>query len=302
MKPTPKLSFLADALCFGLFAGLLLGLAAQVAVTVTGPASVALVFVAAVAGWAATDLISGIVHWFCDTFFDERTPAIGPALIGPFREHHHDPLAITRRGFLEVNRSNYVVMIPVLATVLWRGTPAGGATTFAHAFLLFAGIAVALTNQFHKWAHSPRPSRLAAWLQESRLAVGPAHHALHHASDTRAFCVTTGWWDGVLDRVGVFERMKWAVERMRPHCTSRAACSGLFAVIWRRDHAEGIARWHRRISDGGPHGLRLRREPDGRDSRDPPRRRPELRLPPSDCAHGASRAPRPAEGAGRAVP
>jgi len=147
-----------------------------------------------------------VVHWFCDTFFDD-TPGIGPALIGPFGEHHRDPLAMTRRGFLEVNRSNDVVMVPVLALALWRGGPAAGASApFGQALLLFCAVAVALTNQFHKSVHTPRVPRLVAWLHPARLAVGPAHHARDHASGgRRAFRVITGRWDLVLDRLRVFD-------------------------------------------------------------------------------------------------
>ena len=50
-------------------------------------------------GIAAADFITGFLHWLCDTYFAEDTPIIGPAVIEPFREHHRDPLAMTRRAF-----------------------------------------------------------------------------------------------------------------------------------------------------------------------------------------------------------
>src|SRR5262245_21619986 len=56
-----------------------------------GAASIPALLLAAVAGYAFADVASGLVHWFCDTFFRETTPGIGPLLIRPFREHHRDP-------------------------------------------------------------------------------------------------------------------------------------------------------------------------------------------------------------------
>src|SRR6478672_3287095 len=39
-------------------------------------------------GIVLSDFISGFLHWFFDTFFEENTPFVGPHLIAPFREHH----------------------------------------------------------------------------------------------------------------------------------------------------------------------------------------------------------------------
>jgi Lipid desaturase domain len=42
-------------------------------------------------GFFAAGLASGLVHWFCGTYFDPRTPLLGPIFFAPFREHHVDP-------------------------------------------------------------------------------------------------------------------------------------------------------------------------------------------------------------------
>ena len=52
-----------------------------------GPASVLI-------GYLAADFLSGTVHWFCDTFFNAKTPLIGRFLIQPFRDHHSQPRRI----------------------------------------------------------------------------------------------------------------------------------------------------------------------------------------------------------------
>lgn len=56
-----------------------------------------LVVAAVLAGILACDFAAGAVHWACDTFFSPGTPVLGPAIIASFREHHRDPLAMTRR-------------------------------------------------------------------------------------------------------------------------------------------------------------------------------------------------------------
>ena len=73
--------------------------------------------------YAAADWASGLAHWSCDTFFEEDTPLVGPAVIQPFREHHRDPLAMTRHGFLELNGSNCLRMVVPLAVAVWLCPP-----------------------------------------------------------------------------------------------------------------------------------------------------------------------------------
>ena len=42
------------------------------------------------------DFVSGFVHCAADNFGSPQTPVFGVAFIRPFRDHHRDPLDITR--------------------------------------------------------------------------------------------------------------------------------------------------------------------------------------------------------------
>lgn len=179
----------------------------------------------AVLGYLVADIVSGLVHWFCDTFFHDDTPLIGPAFIHPFREHHVDPLAITRHGFFEVNGNNCLALLPLVTAVLLLGAPLEGepvpalfvqSTALAFALVTFA------TNQFHKWAHQERPVAAVRWLQATGLILSPVHHGRHHSQPYRqAYCITAGWLDPVLDRTHLFERIERAIRRFAPDTTGR---------------------------------------------------------------------------------
>ncbi len=166
-------------------------------------------------GYVLADVVSGVVHWFCDTFFREDTPIIGRAFIHPFREHHDDPLSITRHDFFEVNGNNCLALLPLVVAVLVLGAPGPGVAVpalFAQSLALGFALATFATNQFHKWAHQPRPSAPVRWLQSTGLILSPAHHGRHHAEPYRqAFCITAGWLDPLLDRTRLFERIERAV-------------------------------------------------------------------------------------------
>jgi len=155
-------------------------------------------------GWLAADLLSGLVHWFCDRFFEETSPVIGHVLIAPFREHHRDPLAMTRHGFLELTGNSCAGLLPVL---LAAAATTGG--ILADATIVAGAVAVGATNFFHKWAHAPAVPRAVAWLQAQHLILAPAHHAGHHrAGHAGRYCVTAGWLNGLVDGLGVFRRLE----------------------------------------------------------------------------------------------
>jgi hypothetical protein len=164
----------------------------------------------ALLGVLCADFASGTVHWFCDTFFSERTPIIGPAFILPFREHHADPWGILRHGLVELHGNSSLAVALVLG-VLWAlpWDLSGRAADFARAWLFFMAAATLATNQVHRWAHSEVPPAPARWLQRSGLILSPEGHARHHRGGFhRSFCITTGWLNPLLDRIDFFPRLE----------------------------------------------------------------------------------------------
>jgi plasmanylethanolamine desaturase len=167
----------------------------------------------AAAGYLAGDLMSGIVHWFCDTFFEEDTPLIGRVLIHPFREHHRDPLAMTRHGFAEIAGNSCLALAPLLAAVaaLPAPTAARPAWLAAYAALLVFTVVAVVTNQLHKWAHTDAVPAFVVRLQGGGLILHPVRHAAHHRTQAEAYCVATGWLNPPLDRLGFFPRVERAL-------------------------------------------------------------------------------------------
>ncbi len=169
--------------------------------------------VALLPGYLIADFGSGLVHWFCDTFFEEETPLLGRLLIQPFREHHRDPQAMTRHGFFELNGNNCLAMIPVLFLALWAGGPTAGSSLsqFAHSLLFTVSLTIFATNQFHRWAHEQEPPVAVRWLQRSGLILRPERHQRHHRDFSREFCMTSGWMNSPLDALLFFPRIELVV-------------------------------------------------------------------------------------------
>jgi ubiquitin-conjugating enzyme E2 variant len=172
-----------------------------------------LILAAFLTGFIVADWVSGFVHWLADTWGDIDMPVIGKALLRPFREHHVDQRAITRHDYIETNGNNCGISVPwAFGSMI---TPLDGEH---HLLALFIVVSITsmifwvmMTNQFHKWAHETdeeRP-RLVTALQRMHLILPPEHHRIHH---TRPFmdyyCITTGWLNWPLKKLGYYRTME----------------------------------------------------------------------------------------------
>jgi hypothetical protein len=168
------------------------------------PAQSAMVLLATATGYLLADLLTGFVHWFCDTFFDEATPFVGPGLIAPFRERHRDPMLMTRHGFLELTGSSFRGLAPLLGLFVWRG---GALTAPVNAFVLALASGAVAANLLHRWAHDPSPPAAARILQRVGLVLTPDRHARHHQPPyAAAYCVTSGWMNPLCERLKLWTR------------------------------------------------------------------------------------------------
>ncbi len=168
------------------------------------------------AGVIASDLLSGLVHFACDRFGSAHTPIVGRAFIAPFREHHRDPQAIARHGFRERNGNNALALLPCMA-IAHAALPEGSiraSGTLAYAALLAMFGALAWTNEVHAFAHGSRAPRVVRTLQRAGLLLSRAAHHRHHDGDhDRAYCITTGWCNAVLDRTRFWSTLERALSR-----------------------------------------------------------------------------------------
>ena len=182
-----------------------------------------LVVPALLLGYALADFASGLVHWLADRHFDPRTPILGPLLIAPFREHHAAPAEITRHGLLEVMGNNALVTLPPALVLLAHPAPNGSLPwLFVHLTLLFLALSVVATNLFHRWAHVATPPPAIRLLQRAGLILSPERHARHHhTSHDRAYCVTSGWLNPLLDASGFFDALDRNLARTNASDTRR---------------------------------------------------------------------------------
>jgi ubiquitin-conjugating enzyme E2 variant len=164
-----------------------------------------------IAGIAAADFGSGLVHWAADTWGRDDLPVIGRRLLVPFRVHHLNPGDFTRRRFIDTNGDVALITAMALGGLLLLPLEQGWGRAAGVFGFGCCGIGM-LTNQIHQWAHVASPPAAVRALQACGLLLRPVEHAAHHARpyDVR-YCITTGWCNRSLDAVGFFRRLETAI-------------------------------------------------------------------------------------------
>jgi hypothetical protein len=161
------------------------------------------------AAYVAADVVSGVVHCAADNIGSESTPVLGQAFIKPFREHHREPEAITRHDFVDTNGNNCLVNLLVLVpTYVFAPVTTNVIGLAWGMFMVFFTLAIALTNQTHKWAHMETPPAFAAAMQRWNIILPKSVHQIHHTAPfDRYYCITNGWMNPVLEKLRLFDAL-----------------------------------------------------------------------------------------------
>ena len=173
------------------------------------------VLIALPLGVAAIDLLTGVVHWACDRFGDASTPVLGTLLIRAFREHHVNPKQMVEHDWIETNGEPCFFSALALLALAFVAPSVQSGFVAALVTIVWTMAAVGCwANQVHKWAHMSCAPRWARLLQHAGLALRPNAHACHHqAAHDSGYCISTGWMNPLLDRLGIWSRLERSLRR-----------------------------------------------------------------------------------------
>ena len=162
-----------------------------------------------VAGVLIADLISGVLHWFEDSYGNQEWPILGPYVIEPNIRHHRSPLDFARVSYLKRNR--VVIIIAGFLGVLFYGFGWLNVTTIT------ALVVGSQANEIHCWSHMPTgeiPSFLQK-IQKTGLLLSPQHHRRHHRGDFDShYCTVTDFTNPLLDHLKIFRGIERSVSSL----------------------------------------------------------------------------------------
>jgi hypothetical protein len=169
-------------------------------------------------GIYCADLLSGILHWAFDTWFNEHIVFVRRMVL-QVREHHVHPGRIFDIHFAHDAGTLSWIALLVTAPVLGFAIFIEGAQSALAAYAIIASSVFSVILVFmletHKCGHRARNPRWVHWLQRSGLLLSVSHHGRHHrGSRDINYCIVNGWADRTLGRLGLFRLLERTVTRL----------------------------------------------------------------------------------------
>lgn len=152
------------------------------------------------------DFLTGLVHWWEDTYGDPNWPVLGRRVIKPNLVHHHRPREMLKGGIVGRN-----ILTLVLAAIVIGASHLLG---FACWQVYLTSIIAAFGNEFHAWAHMSKKEKpkIITWLQGWLLISSKQHGWHHHAPYETYFCTVTNWLNPILEKLNFWAWVELIIE------------------------------------------------------------------------------------------
>lgn len=155
------------------------------------------------------DFITGLVHWWEDSYGVPTWPVLGRLIVEPNIDHHLRPGIIGSMTTFFSRNWQTVVPAVLVALALWHFV---GMTTWP---LALTFILAAFGNEVHAWNHRRRSNPIIRLLQDAAIIQTPQQHARHHRPPFDVYyCTLTNVMNAVLEAVQFWRGLEWCVWKL----------------------------------------------------------------------------------------
>ena len=161
-----------------------------------------------ITGYLIADFLSGLFHWFRDTYFTPHTQIIGKYLIWPSRLHHIKPRYITEFSDLHLAfQSGYGALLSWWMWIIYFYPQS--------IFLWSLFIFISLNDVFHKYTHTTATEtpNYIIFLQNIGILQTHRDHHIHHTEPfIKNYCPISPYVNTLLESVYFWRRLENLIE------------------------------------------------------------------------------------------
>ncbi len=157
---------------------------------------------------ACADLLTGLVHWWEDSYGNPNWKYLGKSIIEPNLVHHKKPRDFLKGSYWQRINTSFFAGIVILAACYCFG---------ALNFYTLLWIAISMHgNEVHRLAHQTNKEngRFICLLQTMGLLQSRRHHGLHHTAPYECgYCAITNYVNPVLDAIAFWAGLEWIIAK-----------------------------------------------------------------------------------------
>ncbi len=156
--------------------------------------------------WTCADFITGIIHWWEDTYGNPNWPILGKHVVYPNMIHHQHPTQLLEGSYWNRINTSFIGAT-IVGTLLWL--------LGMHAWqMVVCLLFCAQGNEIHAMSHRSDQAngKLILFFQKTGLLQGRKTHRWHHKAPYETnFCVMSEFVNPILNIIGFWTKLEWII-------------------------------------------------------------------------------------------
>ena len=153
--------------------------------------------------WIAADFITGVIHWWEDTYGNPEWPIIGKYIVLPNMIHHKNPIKLLEGTYWDRINTSFIGAA-IIGGILWF--------LGLHAWqMIVCLLFCAQGNQIHAMSHRPDHAngKWIAFLRKWGLLQNRKTHRWHHQAPYETnFCIMTEFVNPILNKLSFWNTLE----------------------------------------------------------------------------------------------
>ena len=156
--------------------------------------------------WIAADFITGVIHWWEDTYGNPNWPIIGKYVVEPNLIHHKQPTKLLEGSYWNRIDTSFFA-VAAIGAIFWLFG--------LHSWQIAVCLLFCMQgNEIHAMTH--RPDRLngkvVLFLQKTGIFQSKKMHRWHHKAPYETnFCIMSDFVNPILNVVGFWRKLEYLI-------------------------------------------------------------------------------------------